>query len=94
MMRGAAVIASDVGGIPEIVETGVTGLLTARGDVDALATALIALLEDRERCEAMGSEGKLRAERLFSRDTFVTRFEELYEAILYEKNGNSSSHPV
>jgi glycosyltransferase involved in cell wall biosynthesis len=50
---GAPVVATRTGGIPEIVEDGVTGLLAAPGDADALAAALARMLDDaalRERC--------------------------------------------
>lgn len=81
MMRGSAVVASAVGGIPEIVDDGVTGLLTLRGDVEALRDALLALLSDRALCEAMGVRGRFRVQQRFSREAYVTSFEELYRSL-------------
>jgi len=51
------VVATRVGGIPELVEDGVTGLLVPPRDPEALAEAITALLQDRERAEAMGRAG-------------------------------------
>ena len=59
LMRRASVV-TDVGGNPEIVERGVTGLLTPRGDHAAMGEALRALLADPARREAMGARGRAR----------------------------------
>ena len=60
-----AVVASDAGGLPEVVEHGVTGLVVPRGDSGALANAIGSLLNDPERRRAMGQAGRARALRLF-----------------------------
>ena len=52
--RGRGVIGSRVGGIPELVEDGVNGLLVAPGDTDALAEALVRVLTDRPLAERLG----------------------------------------
>lgn len=59
LMRRASVV-TDVGGNPEIVERGVTGLLTPRGDHGAMGDALAALLADPARRAAMGERGRRR----------------------------------
>ncbi|KAA2264106.1 glycogen synthase [Solihabitans fulvus] len=72
MACGTAVVASDVGGIPEVVEDGETGLLVHLDERDlpayeaGLADAVNELLADPARAEAMGEAGRLRAEREFS----------------------------
>ncbi|HLI57126.1 MAG TPA: glycosyltransferase [Actinomycetota bacterium] len=58
--RARPVVASRVGGIPELVEDGVTGLLVAPGNPDDLARALLGLLADPDRRAAMGAEGRRR----------------------------------
>jgi glycosyltransferase involved in cell wall biosynthesis len=58
MAAGRAVVASRVGGIPELVADGRTGLLVEPPDPGALADALLALLGDPERCRAMGAAGR------------------------------------
>jgi type III pantothenate kinase len=63
---GVPAVASAVGGIPELVQHGVTGLLTPPGDAPALADALQELLEDRPRAAAMGRAARARVEQYFS----------------------------
>ena len=82
MERGRPVIASAVGGLPEIVEDGRTGLLVPAGDVDALAAAILELVRDPERAAAMGSAGRARALAYFSQDRCTDRIEALYRAAL------------
>jgi starch synthase len=66
MACGTAVVGSRVGGIPEVVADGVTGLLAAPGDPAALAAALNALITDPGRAAAMGRAGRGRAVAEFS----------------------------
>jgi glycosyltransferase involved in cell wall biosynthesis len=65
MSHGVPVIASAVGGLPEVVIDGETGLLIPPGDEQALARALEALLRDPERRAEMGGRGKQRAREHF-----------------------------
>lgn len=81
MMRGTAVIASAVGGQPEIVQPGVTGLLVPPGDVTALAAALTEILQCRDRAEQMGQAGRQRALTHFSETRRTDRFLDLYQQI-------------
>lgn len=68
---GRAIVASRVGGVPDIVEHGVTGLLVPANDPAALAGAIEALLVDRAKAEAFGKAGQALAHRRFSLDAFV-----------------------
>lgn len=81
MMRGTAVIASNSGGLVEIVEHEKTGLLVVPNDVDGLASALLRLLKNPELAESFGQAGRERALAHFSEVTFVERFIKLYETI-------------
>jgi glycosyltransferase involved in cell wall biosynthesis len=72
------VVASDAGGLPEVVEDGVTGLVVPRGDSNALATAIGSLLADPERRRSMGRAGRERALRLFDWDRTAEQFERIY----------------
>lgn len=81
MMRGTAVIASNSGGLAEIVQDGQTGLLVAPGDVNMLADALLTLLQDRESAERMGRAGREAALAQFSEATYVDRFVALYQTL-------------
>ncbi len=82
MMRGVAVVASDAGGLAEIVEDGRTGRLVRRGDPDALAEALLGILSDRELAERMGRAGRERALAHFDDAHYVDRFVEIYHELL------------
>lgn len=82
MERGRAVVASDVGGLPEIVEDGVSGLVVPPDDPDVLAAALLELLRDPARAAALGAAGRDRALAAFSQDRCTDRVEELYRAAL------------
>ncbi len=75
------VIATDAGGLPEVVEHGVTGLVVPKGDARALADALRALLEDEELRARMGAAGRERAQRLYSWDRTALALEEIFEEI-------------
>jgi glycosyltransferase involved in cell wall biosynthesis len=76
-----AVVASDAGGLPEVVEHGVTGLIVPRGDANALAEAIGALLADPARRARMGRAGRERALRLFDWDRSAQQFEQIYASI-------------
>jgi glycosyltransferase involved in cell wall biosynthesis len=77
-----AVVASDAGGLPEVVQHGVTGLVVPRGDSAALAEAIGALLADPERRAAMGRAGRERALRLFDWDRSAEQFEGIYGEVM------------
>lgn len=77
MACGAPVVATRVGGIPEVVEDGVTGLLELPGSVEAMARRAIDLLRDPERHQAMAQAGIEKA-RQFSSERIVPMYEALY----------------
>ena len=87
MAAGLPVVATRVGGIPEVVEDRVTGLLVPPRDPEALAKAIIALLQDRERAKDMGRAGRERVEKHFSVERMVQQTEALYEELIGEKMG-------
>jgi glycosyltransferase involved in cell wall biosynthesis len=76
------VVASDAGGLPEVVEHGVTGLIVPRGDSAALAEAMGTLLADPARRAEMGRAGRERALRLFDWDRTAEQFEKIYASVL------------
>jgi glycosyltransferase involved in cell wall biosynthesis len=82
MERARPVIASAVGGLPEIVVDGETGLVVPSGDADALAKAIVALAADLDRCAAMGEAGRRRALAEFTPERSAHRIEELYAGAL------------
>jgi len=78
MACAAAVVASAVGGIPEVVADGQTGLLVPPGDEAALAAAINALIRDPARAAALGARGRSRAVAEFSWDRIAAQTAELY----------------
>jgi N-acetyl-alpha-D-glucosaminyl L-malate synthase BshA len=74
-------VATKVGGIPEVVEDGVTGSMTPFGDPAALAGAVQDLMDEPARCAAFGEAARLRAFQLFSADVIVPRYEDLYRKV-------------
>ncbi len=80
MARGKPVVASAVGGTPELVADGKTGLLVPPRDVAALARALDELLRDPERAQRLGEAGRTRALDEFSADAAAARVLRLYAA--------------
>lgn len=82
MAAGIPVIATRVGGNPEIIEDGVSGLLAPPRDAKALADAMIALLEDPTRAQHMGEAGLRRVAELFSVERSVAEVENLYRKLV------------
>jgi glycosyltransferase involved in cell wall biosynthesis len=78
MAAGVPVVASRVGGIPEQVEDGVTGLLVEPGDPEALAAALGRLAADPALRRRLGVAGRRRAEKAFDLDAFRRAHLEVY----------------
>jgi glycosyltransferase involved in cell wall biosynthesis len=78
MASGKAVIGTEVGGIPEIVADGDTGLLVPPGDTDALSKAILRLLDDPEARGAMGRSGLARVKTRYDFPQTVDRYLEAY----------------
>ena len=81
MMRGTAVVTSDIGGLAESVVEDVTGVRVVPGDEMALADALGRVLADRTLAERLGAAGRRRALDFFSIEQCASQFETLYAAL-------------
>ena len=81
MCFGCPSVATAVGGVPEVVDDGGTGLLVPFGDTDALARAVESLIADPARRAALGAAAKARARKLFSAEVIVPRYEALYRRV-------------
>ena len=77
----APVVASDAGGLPEVVADGVTGFVVPKGDVDALTAAIDRLLADPELRQRMGKAGRARVSERFDWDRSAAQFESLYRTV-------------
>jgi len=81
MASGVPVIASDVGGLPEVVLDGKTGYLEAVGDVDRMAARAIELLQDEEARCLFGSAARERARSSFNYEDIVPQYEAVYQSV-------------
>ncbi len=82
MATGLPVVATDVGGNPDLVQPGVTGVLVPAGDPDAIAAALMAYPGDPARTARQGVAARARAEAEFSMDAMVAGYMGVYDRVL------------
>ena len=82
MAMRRAVVATHTGGVPEIVDDGVTGILVPSGDAEALAAGVITLLNDPARASTMSHAGWKRANECFSLDRMMTQLTSGYGALV------------
>lgn len=82
MAAAKPVVATEGGGVPEIVVDGETGLLVPIGNAQATAEAIAALLDDGDKARALGAAGKERARAKFSIEAHAQQVEEVYAEIL------------
>ena len=82
MAAGRPVVATRVGGVPEVVVDGETGLLVEPGDVDALAAAIRRLLADPALAQRMGAAGRERVRALFSAERMAEQTAAVYEELI------------
>lgn len=81
MWFGCPSVSTTVGGIPEVVKSGETGVLVPEPDPDALARAVEALLRDPAGRARLGQAAKARAQNSFSADAIVPQYEALYRRV-------------
>ncbi|MGA3034304.1 MAG: glycosyltransferase, partial [Terracidiphilus sp.] len=75
-------IATNVGGVPELIDNGVTGLLFPVGDVDGMAAGALSLLNDPSRLQAMRDAARREAQKRFCATLVVPRYVRFYEQVL------------
>ena len=81
MCFGCPSVATRVGGIPEVVEDHITGLLTPPGDPASVAAAVEDLIRSPARRHELGTAARLRAENRFSAAVIVPKYEALYRRV-------------
>ena len=79
------VVASRVGGLPEVVEDGVTGRLVDPDDPVALANAIRSIWNSPDRGQAMGAAGRRRVDSLYRGSMMARRITALYEETLHAR---------
>ena len=82
MAASRPVVATNVGGNPEVMVSNKTGLLVPPGSPGALSEAIIKLLQDKPMREQMGKAGRKRVVQHFSLEAFVNKHIELYESLV------------
>ena len=80
MARGLPIVATCVGGNPEVVVDGETGLLVPAGSPAALAHAMASLRRSPDLCRTMGRAGRDRAEQFFDIKRMINTYESMYVA--------------
>jgi glycosyltransferase involved in cell wall biosynthesis len=89
MASSKPVVVTNVGGNPEIVVHGETGLLVPPADSDALASAILSILEDKEVALRFGRAGRKRVEERFSLDIMLKNYENLFEGVINSRGSIS-----
>jgi L-malate glycosyltransferase len=90
MAAGVPVIATDTGGLPEVVEHGVSGFLFPVGDVESMAAAAVEILRDGDRWREMSSAARRESVTRFGVDRVVPLYEDYYRRVLLGSNGDES----
>lgn len=85
MASGLPVVATDVGGNPELVQSGHTGRLVPPADPECMADAIRAYLGDREVCTKHGRSARVTVERRFSMEAMVAGYMDVYDRMLQAK---------
>jgi L-malate glycosyltransferase len=75
-------IATRVGGVPELIDDGITGLLYPVGDIDGMSAGALSLLRDRDRLNAMREAGRKTAQTRFCSTLVVPHYIRYYESVL------------
>jgi glycosyltransferase involved in cell wall biosynthesis len=88
------VIASRVGGLPEVIREGENGFLLPVGDVEAMADAALGLLRDEDRRRAFGVAGRRWAKSRFARADVVARYRSIYERVAGSGDRPASAGPA
>ena len=84
MQRGRPIVATSVGGVPEAVMDGRTGLLVPPEDSQALASALLSLLDHPHTAKDMGEAGRLRQQAFFNLDNTARSYAALYHQLAHQ----------
>jgi glycosyltransferase involved in cell wall biosynthesis len=86
MATGLPVVATNAGGIPEVIEDEQTGLMVNVNDPNGLANALQRLLQNPGLAQKLGQAGRIRCERLFSIQTHTDAMIEVFQDVLHRKD--------
>ena len=79
---GRPAISTKVGGVPEVVKDGETGILVTPGDANALARAILSLAQDADKCRRMGLAGRALVEREYRWQRSLDLMSDLYDRLI------------
>jgi glycosyltransferase involved in cell wall biosynthesis len=85
MAAGKPIVATRVGGVPDLIEEGKSGVLVPPGDPSALADGIARVLRDPEYARNLAATARARQQRRFDIDVMVTQLEDLYESLVRTK---------
>lgn len=94
MMNASVVVASKIGGLPEIITDGITGFLVEPGNPQALAQAMLKAVSNREFAQQIGSTAHRFALNHLTEEKSVDRFIALYERVLQKPNQIATPSPL
>jgi len=89
MKQGVPVVSTRVGGIPEVIDHGVDGLMVEPGDTGGLCRAVETLILDRNRYMAISRNAQKKVLRDFDRSSWIRRIERCYLSVLNQREGTS-----
>ena len=82
MAAGVAIVSTDVGGIPDLIEDGKTGRLVPKGSAEALAERIVELLKNPAQAAELAASGRAMVRERFSAEKMVAATEAVYEELL------------
>jgi len=94
MMNASVVVASRIGGLPEIIKDGITGFLVEPGNPQELAQAILKAVSNRELAQQIGGTAHQFALTHLTEEKSVDRFIDLYERVLQKPNEVTAPSPL
>jgi len=91
MACGRPVVATDIGGLPEVIRSGVDGILVAEKDPNAIAEAALAVLTDGQLAQRLGEEARRQVVREFSTSAWAERVVDVYRAAIQDRGSVGSA---
>ena len=85
MSAGLAVISTNVGAIPEVIENGVNGYLIEKGDYKNLAEKILTLANNRELLDTMSLNNSEKVKRTYDLNKVISKMDDLYDSISSSK---------
>ncbi|MFZ9300799.1 MAG: N-acetyl-alpha-D-glucosaminyl L-malate synthase BshA [Chitinophagaceae bacterium] len=90
MAAGAAVVSSNAGGLPEVIEQGVCGYMANVGDIEAMSNFALDILKNDDRLANFRKAAKIQAERFDIRN-IIPLYEELYQKVIHQQKNESTT---